>query len=112
MSKRKAVRRNSRNRKPINQEPPVTLADHFKAAFGWVPSRQRFRTTANLAVSAEAVTPSSPVVSSTYPSYRAGQISTCGGRSHQGGSCRLVTRTPPGLDGPRGASRFVTTWSR
>lgn len=47
MSKRKAVRRNSRNRKPINQEPPVTLADHFKAAFGWVPSRQRFRTTAN-----------------------------------------------------------------
>ena len=46
MSKQKAVRRNSRNRKPVNHEPPMTMADHFKAAFGWLPSRQPFHTTA------------------------------------------------------------------
>jgi hypothetical protein len=47
MSKQKAVRRNSRRRKPINQGPPITMADHFTAALGWLPSRQRFHTTAN-----------------------------------------------------------------
>ena len=66
MSKQKAVRRN-RNRKPINPEPPMTLADHFKAALGWKPSRRPFHTHDRRPGDAEAVTPSSRVVSSTCP---------------------------------------------
>jgi hypothetical protein len=47
MPKQKAVRRNSRKSKPINQDPPMTLANHFKIALGWKPSTTPFHTTAN-----------------------------------------------------------------
>jgi hypothetical protein len=36
----------NRKTKPVEQAPAPTVADHFKALFGWKPSQRTFNTTA------------------------------------------------------------------